>query len=107
MDSFEGASPLLPQVPSRRVPPAAPSAPSLPWSRVGEIAIFTFVAVLALYLLWSWVLRDLVFVLKAQRGGSTEELQFGPRERPPVPAGDSSVAAPSAPPVSEPRPFSV
>nr|AIY33296.1 movement protein [Sugarcane streak Reunion virus] len=109
MDSLEGASPALPAVALPRVPRAAPSAPALPWSRVGEIAIFTFVAVLALYLLWVWVLRDLVFVLKARRGGSTEELHFVPRERESVASADSSrpVAVPSAPPVSDARPFSV
>ncbi|ADA67975.1 movement protein [Panicum streak virus] len=91
---------------SPRVPSAAPSAGGLPWSRVGEIAIFTFVAVLALYLLWLWVLRDLILLLKAQRGRSTEELIFGPGERPPVASADGSrpvpVPSPSCPPVPSP-----
>ncbi|ACY08851.1 movement protein [Saccharum streak virus] len=92
-----------------RVPIAAPSSPSLPWSRVGEIAIFVFVAVLSFYLLWVWVLRDLIFVVKARRGHSTEELRFGPTvQAPPVAPvsvpGASAVTA-SCPP--EPRPFCV
>ncbi|ABZ03980.1 movement protein [Eragrostis streak virus] len=109
MESFEGAGSFVPQVALPRVPPAAPSVPSLPWSSVGEIAIFIFVAVLALYLLWIWVVRDCLFVVKARQGGSTEELQFGPRERPPVPAGDRPPLPPavSVATTSETRPFSV
>ncbi|ABZ03977.1 movement protein [Sugarcane streak virus] len=89
MDSFGRAPPLWSQSDLPRVPTSAPSSSGLPWSRVGEIAIFTFVAVLGLYLLWSWVGRDLLLVVKARRGGTTEELSFGPRER-------QSVACPVA-----------
>ncbi|ACC68193.1 movement protein [Urochloa streak virus] len=100
----QGAIYPLPQSALPRVPSAAPSFSGLPWSRVGEIVIFTFVAVLALYLLWLWVLRDLIFIVKARRGRSTEELQFGDLERaPPVPSADGppSVPAPSCP--AQPR----
>nr|AIY33292.1 movement protein [Sugarcane streak virus] len=107
MDSFGRAPPLWPQSALPRVPVSAPPSSGLPWSRVGEIAIFTFVAVLALYLLWSWVGRDLVLVLKARRGGTTEELTFGPRERQPVSAAASSSGVnPPCPSVAvEARPF--
>ncbi|AAA47828.1 11 kDA orf [Sugarcane streak virus - [Natal]] len=107
MDSFGRAPPLWPQSALPRVPGAAPSSSGLPWSRVGEIAIFTFVAVLALYLLWSWVGRDLLLVLKARRGGTTEELTFGPRERHSLPAvAVARVENPPCPSGSvEARPF--
>nr|AIY33316.1 movement protein [Panicum streak virus] len=94
---------------SPRVPSAAPVAGGLPWSRVGEIVIFTFVSVLGLYLLWLWVLKDCILLLKAQRGRSTEELIFGPGERPAVASADGSRSvpdpSPSCPP--GPRPFVV
>ncbi|ADA67963.1 movement protein [Panicum streak virus] len=92
-----------------RVPSAAPSAGGLPWSRVGEIVIFTFVSMLALYLLWLWVLKDCILLLKAQRGRSTEELTFGPGESSAVVPADGSrpVADPSPSCPPGPRPFVV
>nr|ACF40529.1 movement protein [Maize streak virus]AHM88323.1 movement protein [Maize streak virus]AHM88327.1 movement protein [Maize streak virus]AIY33516.1 movement protein [Maize streak virus]AIY33520.1 movement protein [Maize streak virus] len=61
-----------------RVPTATPSQTGgVPWSRVGEVAILSFVALICFYLLYLWVLRDLILVLKARQGRSTEELVFG------------------------------
>nr|AIY33528.1 movement protein [Maize streak virus] len=61
-----------------RVPTATPSQTGgVPWSLVGEVAILSFVALICFYLLYLWVLRDLILVLKARQGRSTEELVFG------------------------------
>ncbi|ACF40556.1 movement protein [Maize streak virus] len=60
-----------------RVPSAAPTSGGVPWSHVGEVAVLSFVALICIYLLYLWVLRDLILVLKARRGRSTEELIFG------------------------------
>nr|AIY33548.1 movement protein [Maize streak virus] len=60
-----------------RVPTAAPTTGGVSWSHVGEVAILSFVALNCIYLLYLWVLRDLILVLKARRGRSTEELVFG------------------------------
>nr|APD29087.1 movement protein [Sugarcane chlorotic streak virus] len=107
MEGFYQAPPLLPLTVRPQVAVAAPYSGSLPWSRVGEVAIFTFVAVLGLYLLWLWVLRDLFFVVKAQRGRSTEELHFGPTEVPSVPSARVDLSAPPVGPsgTAPPRPF--
>nr|AIY33300.1 movement protein [Panicum streak virus] len=104
-----GSYSAFPYPSAPRVPSAAPSAGGLPWSRVGEIVIFTFVAVLGLYLLWLWVLKDCILLLKAQRGRSTEELIFGPGERPAVAPADGArpVADPSPSCPPGPRPFVV
>ncbi|AAC98076.1 putative movement protein [Sugarcane streak Egypt virus - [Aswan]] len=98
MDGSGGALPALPQSVLPRVPSPPPSAGVLPWSRVGEIVIFTFVALIALYLLWLWVLRDLIFLVKARRGISTEEVSFGTSDlvvsQAPTPVGVSASCPP-------------
>ncbi|ACF40554.1 movement protein [Maize streak virus] len=60
-----------------RVPSAAPPSGGVQWSHVGEVAILSFVGLICFYLLYLWVLRDLILVLKARQGRSTEELIFG------------------------------
>nr|ACF40520.1 movement protein [Maize streak virus] len=61
-----------------RVPTATPSQTGgVPWTRVGEVAILSSVALICFYLLYLWLLRDLILVLKARQGRSTEELVFG------------------------------
>nr|UDN65413.1 movement protein [Digitaria streak virus] len=59
-------------------PQSPTQAPSLPWTRLGEIAILTLLAVLCIYLLYIWVLRDLIFVVRSNRVRVAEELEFGP-----------------------------
>ncbi|AAF97753.1 movement protein [Maize streak virus - B[Vaalhart wheat]] len=85
-----------------RVPTAAPTSGGVSWSRVGEVAILSFVALIIFYLLYLWVLRDLILVLKARQGRSTEELIFG------IQAVDRSNPIPNtqAPPIQgNPGPF--
>nr|APZ86459.1 movement protein [Maize streak virus] len=85
-----------------RVPTAAPASAGVPWSRVGEVAILSFVALICFYLLYLWVLRDLILVLKARQGRSTEELIFGGQA---VDRSNPIPSLPAPPSQGNPGPF--